>query len=132
MNRLHILVIVAILVSTTTVVFAQSENEIPVSVESCPERSTFFDKGVLVYQCEIVDRGGQFIVRETARDGSVAERPASAVEISLYTAITAERDCFIRRDIARQMLATPEANRDIVALSNRIIVIEDAIRECVK
>lgn len=129
-----VLAIVAIPVLITLtiwgVVSAQTDS---LTLATCPERSSTYQDGVLIYQCEIVDRGGQFVVRETARDGSVTERPASAVEISLYTAITAERDCVARKQLAENILATPIAQPvDVQSLASRLQLVEDMIRECVQ
>lgn len=103
---------------------AQSTGEIN---SICNVEDRYFRDGVLIYHCEIVNRNGQFIVRETNRDGVVTERLASSVEIFLVS----ERDCFMRKQLAKNMLATPIAQPvDVQSLATRLKLVEDVIREC--
>lgn len=131
MKKLQIFIALAIMATFSTVaVLAQVDSTNAPNV--CPERYSVFENGVLIYECEIIDRAGVFTVAERDRAGIITERPATTLEISSYVATLAERECESRKQSARVELATPIARVDIDSLATRIAALESVAAECVQ
>lgn len=131
-DQLKLLGIVAIpvliVLTIWGVVSAQTDS---LTLATCPERSSTYQDGVLIYQCEIVERAGVYSVVESDSKGIIRERPATQMEVSTYLAITQERECLANKRVAKDVLSTPIAvNADLNVLTARIAAIEDAIKEC--
>lgn len=131
MKRLHMLAVVVMLaIVTTTVVLAQSDPDIAIP-EVCSERHSVFQDGVLIYECEIMERAGSYVIVERSRDNVVSERAATQLEISTHISTIAERDCVTRRQNARRDLSTPIPRADVDTLAARVALLEAAILDCV-
>lgn len=100
---------------------------------SCPERSSTYRDGILIYQCEIIERSGVYTVVESDSTGVIRERPATQIEVSLYLAVAQERECLARKRVAQDVLSTPITSGgivDLIVLTERVAAIETAIMEC--
>lgn len=102
------------------------------SVGFCPERTSEYRNGVLIYECEIVEREGQYFVVERDTNGITGERAADAREVAEYLTVTAERACITEQRSAVVALSTPARDSTLTTLAERVQLIESAIRKCVE
>ncbi len=101
-----------------------------IAPESCSDRYSAFENGVLIYECEMIDRQGTYVVVETARDGSITERPATPQEVANYKTATREKECSDAKRSAQNELTTPIARVDVESLATRVAAIEAILVPC--
>lgn len=124
-------VIVSLYAIAIPVALVKSQSDpADIAPESCSERYSAFENGVLIYECKLVDRQGTYVVVETARDGSVTERPATPQEIASYESATKEKECFAAKRSAQNELTTPIARVDVEFLATRVAAIEAILVPC--
>lgn len=117
-------------VSVFTVMGVAAQQNPPVA--SCFERESTYQNGILVYQCEVMERNGEYFIVESNQSGLISERHATGVEVAQYLGIREERDCLLRQRSAITLLATPARDSTLQAVAERVSLIEDAIRICIQ
>lgn len=100
------------------------------SRETCATNETIYRDGSVVYSCEIVDRDGTLIVRETDSTGAVTERPVTEREAVNYQRANAERACLAGIEQARIVISTPMARGDSTEVVTHVNAIQTILREC--
>lgn len=117
-------------VSVVTVMGVSAQQNPPVA--SCFERESTYQNGVLVYQCEVMERNGEYFIVESNQSGVISERQATGTEVAQYLGIVEERDCLFRQRSAITLLATPARDSTLSVVAERVRLIEDAIRICIQ
>ena len=125
---LGLAVLAFLIVGTFTIVNAQTQTP----VTFCAERVSEYRDGVLIYECAIEERTGEYFVVERDANGITGERAANAREIAEYLAITTERTCINEQRAAVVALSTPARDSTLTTLAERVQLIESAIRKCLE
>jgi len=118
--------------SFITFTIANAQTSTPEKELFCSERSSTYRDGVLIYECEIEERNGEYFVVERDANGIIAERAADVREVAEYLATTTERSCIENQRSAVVALSTPARDSTLTTIAERVQLIESAIRKCVE